>query len=154
MDDGCPCCGFFFSSSFSVFLKEISSMLGYFFGCFLLKQSANSHMRNVMSHWVRQCVFSPSLELLFLPMYVHMHLSWQIPFDKTYRNRQSPSAHQQQCSSAQRPKQEASSVLFISHCTRLDHLPAGCGCGRRVAGPQPCCEPRGTLPPHHSCCEC
>lgn len=52
-----PCCGFFFSSSFSVFLKEISSMLGYFVGCFLLKQSAHSHMRNVMSRWVRQCIF-------------------------------------------------------------------------------------------------
>lgn len=35
MDDGCSCCEFFFSSSFSVVLKEISSMLGYFVGWFL-----------------------------------------------------------------------------------------------------------------------
>lgn len=68
----------FSSNCFSVFLKQISSMLGYFVGWFLLEHSANNHLRNVMSHWIKQCIFSPSLELPFLPTCVHMHLSWQI----------------------------------------------------------------------------
>lgn len=144
----------FFSRRFSVFLKEISSMLEYFVGWFLLEHSVNSHLRNVTSHWIRQCIFSPTLDNRFLPTCVHVRLSWQISFDKTYRSHLSPSAHQQQCSSVQRPKQKASSVFYISHCTRLDNLSAGCRCGRRLTGLKPCCESMGTLCLHHSCCEC